>query len=94
MVTSMSLWKALHVRFLCYPTNACADVVLSNITNMLFFFQAKGRIVVVPGNGVLSSVTGPVVPSTCFLASCPGVCCLIWLSKPGPQEEELLPWCK
>lgn len=65
MVTSVSLWKVLHVRFFCCLTNARVDVVLNNIINMLFFFQAKGRIVVVPGNvfchlyQVLQSLTLP-----------------------------------
>lgn len=46
----VSLLKALHARLYCHPTATCADVALSNVTNVLFFFQAKGRIVVVPGN--------------------------------------------
>lgn len=52
----------LYVRSLCCPTDADVDVVLSSITKMLFFFQAKGRIVVAPGNAFFlpSSVTGPV----------------------------------
>lgn len=47
------------------PHKACVDVELNNIINMLFFFQAKGRIVVVPGNvfchlyQVLQSLTLP-----------------------------------
>lgn len=50
MVMSMSLWKVLHIWFFCCPPSARAGVVLSGITNTLLFFQAKGRIVVVPGN--------------------------------------------
>jgi len=90
----MSLLIVLHVKVLCCPTNARADVVLSNVTNTVFFFQAKGRIVVVPGNVFLSVVSGPAVPRSCFLASRPRVRCLIWLSEPDPQEEELRPWCE
>lgn len=90
---SVSLWKVLHVRFLCCPPNARADVVLSSISNTLLFFQAKGRIVVVPGN-VLFVVSnnrscGPQPPPSLLPWRA-----MIWLPEPGPQEEELLPWCQ
>lgn len=63
-----------------------------SLTCLLLFFQAKGRIVVMPGNVFLSSLPGLAIPSLSLLASCPGIPSLIWLSEPAAQEEQLLSW--
>lgn len=40
----MSLWKVLHMRFLCCLTNAVVDVVLDDITDMFVsLLSGKGQ---------------------------------------------------